>query len=85
MATGKIEFLVAEVISCLFQQRKQRDVRKTNESYTQLVNQALPIEVQQEAEKERLSREKGSFSPRSRTNQLLLFRHSLRYIFRELR
>jgi hypothetical protein len=42
--------------------RKQRDVRKTNETYTQLINQALPIEVQQEAEKERLSREKGTFS-----------------------
>jgi hypothetical protein len=42
--------------------RKQRDVRKTNETYTQLVNQALPIEVQQEAEKERLSREKGTFA-----------------------
>jgi hypothetical protein len=41
--------------------RKQRDVRKTNESYVQLLQQALPIEVQQEAEKERLSREKGSF------------------------
>lgn len=41
--------------------RKQRDVRKTNESYTQLINQALPIEVQQEVEKERLSREKGLF------------------------
>lgn len=42
-----------------FKQRKQRDVRKVNESYIQLINQALPIEVQQEAEKERLSREKG--------------------------
>jgi len=42
--------------------RKQRDVRKVNESYTQLINQALPIEVQQEAEKERLIREKGQFS-----------------------
>ncbi|CAF1457265.1 unnamed protein product [Adineta steineri] len=42
--------------------RKQRDVRKINESYIQLINQALPIEVQQEAEKERLSREKGTFT-----------------------
>ncbi|CAF1129201.1 unnamed protein product [Adineta ricciae] len=42
--------------------RKQREVRKVNESYIQLINQALPIEVQQEAEKERLSREKGTFS-----------------------
>ncbi|UJR08139.1 hypothetical protein I4U23_012415 [Adineta vaga] len=42
--------------------RKQRDVRKVNESYVQLVNQALPSEVQQEAEKERLSREKGTFT-----------------------
>ncbi|UJR38171.1 hypothetical protein I4U23_030847 [Adineta vaga] len=42
--------------------RKQRDVRKVNETYVQLINQALPIEVQQEAEKERLSREKGTFS-----------------------
>lgn len=40
-------------------QRKQREVRKMNDSYTQLINQALPIEVQQEVEKERLSREKG--------------------------
>jgi hypothetical protein len=40
-------------------QRKQREVRKANETYTQLINQALPIEVQQEVEKERLSREKG--------------------------
>jgi len=47
-------------------QRKQREVRKANETYTQLINQALPIEVQQEVEKERLSREKGSF-------QLLFF------------
>jgi len=42
--------------------RKQREVRKTNDSYTQLINQALPIEVQQEVEKERLSREKGTMS-----------------------
>ncbi|CAF3543477.1 unnamed protein product [Rotaria socialis] len=42
--------------------RKQRDVRKTNETYIQLINQALPVEIQQEAEKERLSREKGTFS-----------------------
>ncbi|CAF0907583.1 unnamed protein product, partial [Adineta ricciae] len=41
---------------------KQREVHKVNESYIQLINQALPIEVQQEAEKERLSREKGTFS-----------------------
>ncbi len=34
-------------------------MRKANETYTQLINQALPIEVQQEVEKERLSREKG--------------------------
>ncbi|CAF0818887.1 unnamed protein product [Rotaria sordida] len=39
--------------------RKQREVRKTNETYTQLINQALPVEIQQEAERERLSREKG--------------------------
>lgn len=45
--------------------RKQRDVRKTNETYIQLINQALPIEVQQEVEKERLSREKGIFSENS--------------------
>ncbi len=37
-------------------------MRKINESYIQLINQALPIEVQQEAEKERISREKGSFT-----------------------
>lgn len=43
-------------------QRKQREVRKINESYVQLINQALPIEVQQEVEKERISREKGSFT-----------------------
>ncbi|CAF2162266.1 unnamed protein product [Rotaria magnacalcarata] len=42
--------------------RKQRDVRKMNETYIQLINQALPVEIQQEAEKERLSREKGTFS-----------------------
>ncbi|CAF4222391.1 unnamed protein product [Rotaria sp. Silwood2] len=42
--------------------RKQREVRKINESYVQLVNQALPIEVQQEVEKEKLSREKGTFT-----------------------
>lgn len=42
-----------------FKQRKQRDVRKANEFYVQLINQALPIEVQQEVEKERLMREKG--------------------------
>ncbi|CAF3726199.1 unnamed protein product [Adineta steineri] len=42
--------------------RKQRDVRKANETYTQLINQALPIEIQQEVEKERLNREKGTFS-----------------------
>ncbi|CAF4418045.1 unnamed protein product, partial [Rotaria sp. Silwood2] len=42
--------------------RKQREVRKANEFYTQLINQALPVEIQQEAEKERLSREKGTFS-----------------------
>ncbi|CAF3708603.1 unnamed protein product [Rotaria socialis] len=42
--------------------RKQRDVRKVNESYIQLVNHALPIEVQQEVEKEKLSREKGTFT-----------------------
>lgn len=41
--------------------RKQREVRKMNESYIQLINQALPIEIQQEAEKEKLLREKGSF------------------------
>jgi len=48
-----------KVFFLLFKQRKQRDVRKINETYIQLINQALPIEVQQEAEKERLSREKG--------------------------
>ena len=41
--------------------RKQREVRKVNESYIQLINQALPIEIQQEAEREKLLREKGSF------------------------
>ena len=41
--------------------RKQREVRKVNESYVQLINQALPIEIQQEAEKEKILREKGSF------------------------
>lgn len=41
--------------------RKQREVRKINESYVQLTNQALPIEIQQEAEKEKILREKGSF------------------------
>ena len=46
----------------ILEQRKQRDVRKTNETYIQLINQALPIEVQQEAEKERLSREKGALN-----------------------
>jgi len=40
--------------------RKQREVRKMNESYIQLINQALPIEVQQEAEKERIN--KGPFT-----------------------
>lgn len=35
-------------------------MRKVNETYIQLINQALPIEVQQEMEKERLSREKGT-------------------------
>ncbi|CAF1205279.1 unnamed protein product [Rotaria sp. Silwood1] len=42
--------------------RKQRDVKKINESYVQLINQALPIEVQQEVEKEKLNREKGTFT-----------------------
>lgn len=41
--------------------RKQREVRKINESYIELINQALPMEIQQEAEKEKILREKGSF------------------------
>ncbi|CAF1179639.1 unnamed protein product [Didymodactylos carnosus] len=44
--------------------RKQRDVRKTNESYVQLLYQALPIEVQhsqQDIEKEKL---RGPFPDR---------------------
>jgi hypothetical protein len=55
----RIVFYFQNFYFLFFNQRKQRDVRKTNETYTQLINQALPIEVQQEAEKERLSREKG--------------------------
>jgi hypothetical protein len=46
------------------------------------VNQALPIEVQQEAEKERLSREKGLFFSKQTTNQIIS--HSNRYICRKL-
>lgn len=44
--------------------RKQRDIRKINENYIQLINQALPIEIQQEFEKEQRSntRDKGSFT-----------------------
>lgn len=36
--------------------RKQRDVRKINEAYVQLIDQALPVEIQQE------TRDKGSFT-----------------------
>jgi hypothetical protein len=58
----RIIFYFYKISFSFIKQRKQRDVRKTNDTYTQLINQALPIEVQQEAEKERLSREKGSFN-----------------------
>jgi hypothetical protein len=58
----RIVLFFIKFLCLLIKQRKQRDVRKTNDSYTQLVNQALPVEVQQEAEKERLSREKGLLS-----------------------
>lgn len=38
--------------------------------YIQLINQALPLEVQQEAEKERLIREKGK---KNRIQHLMSF------------
>lgn len=59
MAIGKNFILMMNLLFSFIKQRKQREVRKVNETYTQLINQALPIEVQQEVEKERLSREKG--------------------------
>ncbi len=72
MAIGKHVFSIDAIeIVLLIEQRKQRDVRKTNETYTQLINQALPIEVQQEAEKERLSREKGKCKDILRINGII--------------